>query len=291
MPFFKRDRKNANGLQGKPPSQPPGSVSNQATWGVQGNTAPIGWSPSSGAAPQAPPMRVNLPTPMAPNQPSDPAGGFVHPGISPSPVSATRPGNISHPGGFAPQVQPPIVPHNVRQDESYSWFVAIDQDGSGEISPEELRNALMKDGGLKFSLPTVKYLMSIFDLDNSRGIGFQEFESLWKFINQWKQMFESFDVNRDGKIDADELGRALAHYDFRVGLPVLDILVKKYAIAPPPSRGPHYGPPARPQIDLDHFVCACIVVRQMCQLYDQCSGYGQAPISRDDFIRAVITLP
>ncbi|KAI9443910.1 hypothetical protein H4582DRAFT_1044364 [Lactarius indigo] len=174
---------------------------------------------------------------------------------------------------------------------SYSWFVAIDQDGSGEISPEELRSALMNDGGLKFSLPTVKYLMSIFDLDNSRGIGFQEFESLWKFINQWRQMFESFDVDRDGKIDADELGRALAHYDLRVGLPVLDILVKKYAVAPQPTRGPHYGPPARPQIDLDHFVCACIVVRQMCQLYDQCSGHGAAPISRDDFIRAVITLP
>ncbi|KAI9452872.1 hypothetical protein BJY52DRAFT_891179 [Lactarius psammicola] len=185
----------------------------------------------------------------------------------------------------------PIVSHNSQQDESYAWFVAVDQDGSGEVSPEELRGALMKDNGLKFSLGTVKYLMSIFDLDNSRGIGFREFGPLWKFITQWRQMFESFDVDHDGKIGADELSRALAHYDLRVGLPVLDILVKKYAVALPPARGPHYGPPARPQLDLDHFVCACIVVRQMCQLYDQCSGYGAAPISRDDFIRAVISLP
>ncbi|KAH9010825.1 hypothetical protein EDB84DRAFT_1541807 [Lactarius hengduanensis] len=273
--FFKVSRANLSAathpLNPPPATKPPG-VSRAIRHLSAGH-------PVQGAAPQAPPMRVNLHSPVAPNQPSGPAGGFVHPSISPSPVSAPRPGNISHPGGFAPQVQPP----NVQQSESYSWFVAIDQDGSGEISPEELR--------LKFSLATVKYLMSIFDLDNSRGIGFQEFESLWKFIHQWRQMFVSFDVDHDGKIDADELGRALAHYDFRVGLPVLDILVRKYAIAPPPSRGPHYGPPARPQIDLDHFVCACIVVRQMCQLYDQCSGYGQAPISRDDFIRAVITLP
>jgi Ca2+-binding EF-hand superfamily protein len=27
-------------------------------------------------------------------------------------------------------------------------------------------------------------------------------------------MFESFDIDRNGKIDADELGRALAHYEY-----------------------------------------------------------------------------
>jgi hypothetical protein len=172
-------------------------------------------------------------------------------------------------------------------------FVAVDQDGSGEISPQELQSALIGEGGLglTFSANTVKYLMSIFDLDNSRGIGFPEFESLWKYITQWRQMFESFDVDRNGKIDADELSRALNHYELRVGLPVLDLLVKKYATAPPRSRGPHYGPPTPPQINLDQFVCACVIVQQMCQLYDQCSGYGSAQISRDDFLRAVIALP
>jgi Ca2+-binding EF-hand superfamily protein len=27
-------------------------------------------------------------------------------------------------------------------------------------------------------------------------------------------MFDSFDVNRDGRIDTNELGRALAHYEY-----------------------------------------------------------------------------
>lgn len=139
-------------------------------------------------------------------------------------------------------------------------------------------------------------------------------------------MFESFDIDRNGKIDADELGRALAHYEYvaplnlppihflmlsnslRVGPRVLDLLIKKYgeffllrlmpglilspkAAATPRTRS-HYGaPPPRPQIDLDRFVCACVVVRQVCQLYDQCSGNGAAQINRDDFIRAVISLP
>jgi len=294
--FFKR--KHASGYQGSTSSsgaypQPPSvsnSNSNQSTYGVQGNSAPIGWSgPGQASRPPQGDLRLQVPS----TRPSGPAsaGGFITPTLSPSPGGVTPPGSASYPGGFAPQGPPPIVPRNPQQDECYSWFVAIDQDGSGEISPQELQSALMNDGGLKFSAGTVKYLMSIFDVDNSRGIGFQEFESLWNYITQWRQMFESFDIDRNGKIDADELGRALAHYDLRVGLPVLDLLVKKYAAAAPRTRGYQNGPPPRPQIDLDRFVCACVVVRQMCQLYEQCTGYGAAQISRDDFIRAVISLP
>jgi len=199
---------------------------------------------------------------------------------------------VGYSGGFAPpQGPPPFVPRNPQQAECYSWFVAVDQDGSGEISPQELQNALVGDGGLRFSSSTVKYLMSIFDLDNSGGIGFPEFESIWNYITQWRQMFESFDVDRNGQINADELSHALAHYDLRVGLPVLDRLVKKYASPLPRSRVPHYGPPPTPQINLDQFVCACIIVQQMCQLYDKCSGYGSSQMNRDDFLRAVISLP
>ena len=93
----------------------------------------------------------------------------------------------------------------------------------------------------------------------------------------------------------------------RVGLPVLDLLVKKYGELAPVFRrigGVHSdlapiastplrsrGPPQPPQINLDQFVCACIIVQQMCQLYDQCSGYGASQISRDDFLRSVISLP
>ena len=31
---------------------------------------------------------------------------------------------------------------------------------------------------------------------------------------QWRQMFESFDADNDGTIDASELSRALAHYKY-----------------------------------------------------------------------------
>jgi len=44
-------------------------------------------------------------------------------------------------------------------------------------------------------------------------------------------------------------------------------------------------------MDLDGFVCACIVVRSMFDLYEKCSARERTQISRDDFLRAVISLP
>jgi hypothetical protein len=48
-----------------------------------------------------------------------------------------------------------------------------------------------------------------------------------------------------------------------------------------PTNG-HNGPP---QTELDRFVCACVVVQQMCVLYDRCElgRPGPMEVSRDDF--------
>jgi len=60
------------------------------------------------------------------------------------------------------------------------------------------------------------------------------------------------------------------------------------AVTPLPSQvDPSDSPPPRPQIDLDQFVSVCAVVRQMCKLYDEVGGQ----ISRDDFIRALVSPP
>ncbi|KAI0273208.1 hypothetical protein BGY98DRAFT_1099461 [Russula aff. rugulosa BPL654] len=160
---------------------------------------------------------------------------------------------------------------SILQDECRAWFIAIDQDGDGSLSSEELRNALLNNGGLRFSLSTVKYLMSIFDSDGNGVITYEEFEPLWLYMINWRQMFDSFDADRDGRIDAAELGRALEHYNLRVGPLVLDKLVKKYGVVPSRNRVPGYGQPhgqPRPQMELDQFVCASVVVRQMCDLYE-----------------------
>ena len=110
-------------------------------------------------------------------------------------------------------------------------------------------------------------------------------------------MFDSFDTDHDGRIDAGELGRALGYYGYdtlfkypiffsltgallsiQVNRVTLDKLVRKHS-------------DARRGMDLDQFVCACVVVRRMCQLYDSCNAGGGSSISRDDFLQAIIALP
>lgn len=64
-------------------------------------------------------------------------------------------------------------------------------------------------------------------------------------------------------------------------------------ITPSQNRYPGYGYPPRPHLDLDHFVCALVVVESMCRLYDEYYARGSGPrqLSRDGFLLQVISLP
>ncbi|KAH9005398.1 hypothetical protein EDB86DRAFT_1440665 [Lactarius hatsudake] len=183
---------------------------------------------------------------------------------------------------------PLVTPPNTQDDEQVAWFIAIDQDNSGQVSAEELQSALMNGyGGKRFSSETVKYLMNVFDLDGSGEIGIEEFKPLWDYVKQWREMFDSFDYNQDGIIDATELSNALSHYNLQVGPLVINFLVHKYGTHPTNGQS---GPP---QIELDRFVCACVVVQQMCALYDRCGAgrAGSMEVSRDEFLLAILRLP
>lgn len=225
-----------------------------------------------------------------------------YPPSSPGPATTQRQPSVSQPKGTYPNWEgsssaeptpqpapPPISPPNTQDDEQFAWFTAIDQDGSGQVSAEELQSALISGyGGKRFSTETVKYLMSVFDLDGSGGIGIDEFKPLWDYVKQWREMFESFDDNQDGIIDAVELSNALKYYNLQVGPLVINFLIHKYGTSP-------HGHKGAPQIELDRFVCACVVVQQMSALYDRCAA-GRATetpmeVNRDDFLLAILRLP
>jgi len=84
-----------------------------------------------------------------------------------------------------------------------------DLDGSGEIGIEEVSGSLF--------------------VHNIKLIHHAQFKPLWDYVKvryhsrefcvssnplsqQWREMFESFDYNQDGIIDAAELSNALGHY-------------------------------------------------------------------------------
>lgn len=89
-----------------------------------------------------------------------------------------------------------------------------------------------------------------------------------------------------------------------VGPSVIDTLIRKYgasfATAAPTMIRTYligtYATPnlkandSSPKIELDRFVCACVVVQQMCQLYYRC-GALRAGVSRDEFLLTILRLP
>ncbi|KAH9973117.1 hypothetical protein BGW80DRAFT_1311900 [Lactifluus volemus] len=220
------------------------------------------------------------------------AGGFLRPGTPTSPHGVAQQGGFLHSLDISPPTREiQVLPRDVERDECYTWFAAVVQDGNGQLSPEELRNALLNDGSLRFSTKTVNYLMSTFDLDGSGGIGFQEFEPLWNYVTQWRKMFDSFDIDHDGRIDASGLARVLAYYGLQVGPTVINMLIKKYGTTTLQNRHWHDGVPL--YVDLDQFFCVCVVVHQIYGLYERCSAgwdeQGQSP--REEFLQAIISLP
>jgi len=46
---------------------------------------------------------------------------------------------------------------------------------------------------------------AMFDRDRSGSIELHEFQALWTYIGQWRQVFDQYDRDRSGSIDGSEL--------------------------------------------------------------------------------------
>lgn len=56
-----------------------------------------------------------------------------------------------------------------------------------------------------FNPETVRLMIGMFDRDHTGTINFQEFGSLWKYVQDWQTTFKSYDRDNSGSIDKNEL--------------------------------------------------------------------------------------
>uniref|UniRef100_A0A453HQQ6 EF-hand domain-containing protein n=1 Tax=Aegilops tauschii subsp. strangulata TaxID=200361 RepID=A0A453HQQ6_AEGTS len=96
------------------------------------------------------------------------------------------------------------------------------------IDDKELQSALSGFSSQSFSLRTVHLLMYLFTNTNVRKIGPKEFTSVFYSLQNWRGIFERFDRDRSGRIDAPELRDALLDLGYSVSPTVLDLLVSKF---------------------------------------------------------------
>ncbi|KAJ8420738.1 hypothetical protein Cgig2_010908 [Carnegiea gigantea] len=194
-----------------PQHQPYGQSPTAQPYGQPPTAQPYGGpsAPPYGAPPDSKPPKENNPY-GGPGPAAAAASSYP-------PPAATTPFASLLPSTFPPGTDPNII----------ACFQVADQDGSGMIDDKELQRAL-STYNQAFSLRTVRLLMYLFTNSNARKIGPKEFISLFYCLESWREIFERFDRDRSGKIDAAELRDALYSLGFAVSPIVLDLLVSKF---------------------------------------------------------------
>ncbi|MCD7467255.1 hypothetical protein HAX54_004584 [Datura stramonium] len=160
-------------------------------------------------------------------------------------------------------------------------FQMVDRDRSGFVEDKELQEAL-SSGYQRFSLRTIRLLIFLFKNPSEYypRIGPKEFAALWSCLGQWRAIFERFDRDRSGKIDAAELRDALYSLGYMVPPSVLEVLISRYTD----------GSGRRPELCFDSFVECGMVVKGLTEKFkEKDTGYtGSAKLSYDEFMSMIL---
>ncbi|KAL6640455.1 hypothetical protein ACP70R_021578 [Stipagrostis hirtigluma subsp. patula] len=158
-------------------------------------------------------------------------------------------------------------------------FQAADRDGSGMIDDRELQSAL-SGYNQSFSLRTVHLLMYLFTNTNVRKIGPKEFINVFYSLQNWRAIYERFDRDRSGKIDASELREALLSLGYSVSPTVLDLLVSKFDKTGGKSRA----------IEYDNFIECCLTVKGLTEKFKEkdTTYSGSATFTYEAFMLTVL---
>ncbi|BAF29125.1 calcium-binding protein CBP-like [Oryza sativa Japonica Group] len=247
----------------KPPKEGKTSSSSAPYYGGGGgygappSTQPYGSGGGYGAPPSSQPYGAPYGAPPPSSAPYGAPGGYGSPFAS------------LVPSAFPPGTDPNVV----------ACFQAADRDGSGMIDDKELQSAL-SGYSQSFSLRTVHLLMYLFTNTNVRKIGPKEFTSVFYSLQNWRSIFERFDRDRSGKIDATELRDALLSLGYSVSPTVLDLLVSKFDKTGGKNKA----------IEYDNFIECCLTVKGLTEKFKEkdTAFSGSATFTYEAFMLTVL---
>lgn len=122
---------------------------------------------------------------------------------------------------------PPRRQLDAKQRFLWELFQKVDSDKSGAINAIELQSALSNGTWTPFNSETIRIMIAMFDKDNSSAISFDEFGTLWKYIDDWQACFKSFDKDGSGSIDRSELKLALTSFGYNLSGEFYSVLINK----------------------------------------------------------------
>ncbi|KAH7124096.1 hypothetical protein B0J11DRAFT_530677 [Dendryphion nanum] len=192
-----------------------------------------------------------------------------------------RPQEYHDPRRGTPVAKPPPTPApRDANDREALWrlFGAVDKDGNGHLTEEELRKALVNGDWSPFDPHTVRMMIRMFDTDRSGSINFDEFCGLWGFLSAWRGLFDRFDADHSGSISYAEFNEALVAFGYRLSSQFVTLLYSTY------DRG------GKNAISFDLFVQACISLKRMTDVfkkYDE-DRDGYITLSFEEFLTEII---
>ncbi|KAH8399442.1 hypothetical protein KR215_010603, partial [Drosophila sulfurigaster] len=179
-------------------------------------------------------------------------------------------GYAAPPGAFPPQ-NAQVSP------QAQQWFAMVDRDRSGKINSEELQAALINARGQKFSDNACKRMINMFDDHASGTIDIYEFEKIYNYINQWLQVFKTYDQDGSGHIEEAELTQAFTQMGFALTPEFINSLVKKID-------------PNNKEVSVDQFIVMCVQLQCLTEEFRQrdTQQNGTITISYEDWLAIAI---
>ncbi|ODN77426.1 hypothetical protein L202_04605 [Cryptococcus amylolentus CBS 6039] len=186
---------------------------------------------------------------------------------------------------------PPPVPATSGDDvELRNMFNAFDSTRTGQLSGGDLQRLLAKDATMDAREDSVKMLMNIFDTDRSGSINFQEFEGLYRYIQDWHGIFRRFDTDASGLIDRAELHSALLGFGFSLPPEMVDKIEKRFGPPPTPAGGRKVEGDG---ISFDRFLMACVTVKHYSEGFRAVDVRNEGRVSMDynKFMEMILDAP
>jgi len=192
-------------------------------------------------------------------------GGYGQP-----PAGYGQPGG--YPGGYGAPAPPPGV-----SSEAERTFNAVDTDRSGKITAKELQAALQNGKGTGFSDKCCQLMISMFDRDNSGTVDIHSFGKLFEYINQWLNIFKTYDRNQSGQIDDQELNQAFSQMGFNFSPAFTQQLC---------ARSHDHK-----EVSVDEFIVLCVTVQRLTEAFRvrDTQQNGVISINFEDFLTVVLT--
>ncbi|XP_050357970.1 calpain-B isoform X5 [Nymphalis io] len=151
----------------------------------------------------------------------------------------------------------------------------------GEVDWQELKEILdyamreeLQGGG--FSKDVCRSMIAMLDKDNSGGLGFEEFKSLWIDLRQWRAVFRLYDSEGRGAVPQQHLRDALHSAGYTVNAHVLNVLAHRY------SSSDGY-------IQFDDFIMCAVRLKTMIETFKgRSSGGDYATFSLDEWLNRTV---